>query len=59
VHGGTPVRPGEDLNLGSLAAFVADCCDVLELDGIDLVANDTDGDQLGDGAARSGCAASR
>jgi pimeloyl-ACP methyl ester carboxylesterase len=42
-HGGTPVRPDQDLSLGGLADFVAATCDAMELDAVDLVANDTGG----------------
>jgi pimeloyl-ACP methyl ester carboxylesterase len=43
LHGQTPMRPGQDVSLPGLAQFVADCCDALDLDTVDLVANDTGG----------------
>jgi pimeloyl-ACP methyl ester carboxylesterase len=43
LHGQTPAAAGRDLSLPGLARFVADCCDALQLDDIDLVANDTGG----------------
>ncbi len=43
LHGQTPAAPGRDLSLPGLAHFVADCCDALHLDDVDLVANDTGG----------------
>jgi pimeloyl-ACP methyl ester carboxylesterase len=43
LHGHTPARPDQDFSLPGLARFVAGCCDALELDDIDLVANDTGG----------------
>ena len=43
LHGRTPAAPDQDFSLGGLATFVSDFCDALDLDGIDLVANDTGG----------------
>jgi pimeloyl-ACP methyl ester carboxylesterase len=43
LHGRTPAAADQDFSLPGLARFVADCCDALELTGIDLVANDTGG----------------
>jgi pimeloyl-ACP methyl ester carboxylesterase len=43
LHGRTPAADGQDFSLPGLARFVADCCDALDLSGIDLVANDTGG----------------
>jgi pimeloyl-ACP methyl ester carboxylesterase len=43
LHGQTPMRSGQDVSLPALARFVADCCDALDLDTIDLVGNDTGG----------------
>ena len=43
LHGYTPAAASQDFSLPGLARFVADCCDALELTGIDLVANDTGG----------------
>ncbi len=43
LHGQTPAGAHQDLSLPGLARFVADCCDALHLDDIDLVANDTGG----------------
>ncbi len=43
LHGRTPAVAGQDFSLGVLASFIADFCDALDLDGIDLVANDTGG----------------
>jgi pimeloyl-ACP methyl ester carboxylesterase len=43
LHGQTPAAAGQDFSLPGLARFLADCCDALELTGIDLVANDTGG----------------
>lgn len=42
-HGRTPATDDQDLSLPALADFVAGCCDALDLDGFDLVANDTGG----------------
>jgi pimeloyl-ACP methyl ester carboxylesterase len=41
LHGRTPATVGQDFSLPALARFVAECCDALGLDGVDLVANDT------------------
>jgi pimeloyl-ACP methyl ester carboxylesterase len=41
LHGRTPATAGQDFSLPALARFVAECCDALGLDGVDLVANDT------------------
>ena len=43
LHGQTPAAADQDLSLPGLARFVADCCDALQLNDIDLVANDTGG----------------
>jgi pimeloyl-ACP methyl ester carboxylesterase len=43
LHGRTPAAADQDFSLPGLARFVADCCDALELAGIDMVANDTGG----------------
>ena len=43
LHGHTPAAGGQDFSLPGLARFVADCCDALDLTGLDLVANDTGG----------------
>ena len=43
LHGRSPVTPGQDLSVAGLASVVEDFCDVLGLDRIDLVANDTGG----------------
>ena len=37
------MTPGQDLSVAGLASVLADFCDALGLDGIDLVANDTGG----------------
>jgi pimeloyl-ACP methyl ester carboxylesterase len=41
LHGQTPAAAGQDFSLPGLARFLADFCDGLQLDDIDLVANDT------------------
>jgi pimeloyl-ACP methyl ester carboxylesterase len=43
LHGGTPVRSGQDLSLTGLAKVVEDFCAAVDLTGVDLVANDTGG----------------
>jgi pimeloyl-ACP methyl ester carboxylesterase len=43
LHGHTPAAPDQDFSLPGLARFVEDCCDALDLTGVDLVANDTGG----------------
>ena len=43
LHGQTPAAAGQDFSLPGLARFLADFCDGLQLDDIDLVANDTGG----------------
>lgn len=43
LHGRTPAVPKQDFSLTALARFVADFCEALELDRIDVVANDTGG----------------
>ena len=43
LHGHTPVAPGQEFSLAAFATFVADVCDALGLDDVDLVANDTGG----------------
>lgn len=43
LHGHTPAAPDQDFTLPGLARFVEDCCDALDLTGVDLVANDTGG----------------
>jgi pimeloyl-ACP methyl ester carboxylesterase len=42
-HGHTPAAPDQDLTLAGLADAVEAFCDALDLDAIDLVANDTGG----------------
>ncbi|MEU4524425.1 alpha/beta hydrolase [Amycolatopsis sp. NPDC024027] len=42
-HGASPVTPGQDLSLNGLARLLEDFCESLELDAVDLVANDTGG----------------
>ncbi|MCR6482157.1 alpha/beta fold hydrolase [Amycolatopsis sp. OK19-0408] len=42
-HGASPVTPEQDLSLNGLARLLEDFCDSLELDEVDLVANDTGG----------------
>jgi pimeloyl-ACP methyl ester carboxylesterase len=43
LHGQTPAAADQDFSLPGLARFLADCCDALELNDVDLVANDTGG----------------
>jgi pimeloyl-ACP methyl ester carboxylesterase len=43
LHGRSPAAPDQDFSLGGLARVVGDFCDALELDQVDLVANDTGG----------------
>jgi pimeloyl-ACP methyl ester carboxylesterase len=43
LHGQTPAAAGQDFSLPGLARFLADFCDGLQLNDIDLVANDTGG----------------
>jgi pimeloyl-ACP methyl ester carboxylesterase len=43
LHGHTPAAAGQDFSLQGLTRFIADFCDKLELNSIDLVANDTGG----------------
>lgn len=43
LHGQTPGRPGQDLSLTGLAKVVEDFCAALDLNDVDLVANDTGG----------------
>ena len=43
LHGQTPAAAGQDFSLPGMARFLADFCDGLELNDIDLVANDTGG----------------
>jgi pimeloyl-ACP methyl ester carboxylesterase len=43
LHGGSPARAGADLSIGAFADVVADFCDALGLDAVDLVAHDTGG----------------
>src|SRR5262249_56702669 len=43
LHGQTPAAAGQDFSLPGFARFLADFCDGLQLDDIDLVANDTGG----------------
>jgi pimeloyl-ACP methyl ester carboxylesterase len=43
LHGQSPVTAEQDLSLAALAEGLDDFCDVLELTGVDLVANDTGG----------------
>lgn len=42
-HGASPVTPEQDLSLNGLARLLEDCCAELELDEVDLVANNTGG----------------
>jgi pimeloyl-ACP methyl ester carboxylesterase len=42
-HGCSPVTPEQDLSLGGLARLIEDFCRALEIDELDLVANDTGG----------------
>ena len=43
LHGQTPAAAGQDFSLPGLARFLGDFCDALQLNDIDLVANDTGG----------------
>ncbi|WP_073261780.1 alpha/beta fold hydrolase [Cryptosporangium aurantiacum] len=43
LHGRTPAEPNQDFTLPAMAGFVADCCDAIGADRVDLVANDTGG----------------
>jgi len=43
LHGQTPAAAGQDFSLPGFARFLADFCDGLQLNDIDLVANDTGG----------------
>jgi pimeloyl-ACP methyl ester carboxylesterase len=43
LHGQTPAATGQDFSLPGLARFLADFCDELQLNDVDLVANDTGG----------------
>lgn len=43
LHGRTPAAVDQDFTLGGLARVIADFCDALQLDQVDLVANDTAG----------------
>src|SRR2546421_6344484 len=43
VHGATAVGPDADVSLDGLATVLEDLCDALDLERIDLVANDTGG----------------
>lgn len=43
AHGLTPPNPEQDLSLGGQASILESLCDALDLDEIDLVANDTGG----------------
>ena len=43
LHGKSPVAPEQDLSIAALATVLEDFCDALELERIDLVANDTGG----------------
>src|SRR5262249_21845428 len=43
LHGHTPAASDQDFTLPGLARLVADCCDALELNDFDMVANDTGG----------------
>ena len=42
-HGQTPVTAEQDVSIAALAQLIADFCDALGLDRVDLVANDTGG----------------
>src|SRR5438270_4656663 len=42
-HGASPVTPEQDLSLNGLARLLGDFCAALDLDELDLVANDTGG----------------
>ena len=43
LHGRTPAAVDQDFTLGGLARVIADFCDALQLNQVDLVANDTAG----------------
>ncbi|SFQ37224.1 Pimeloyl-ACP methyl ester carboxylesterase [Amycolatopsis arida] len=43
LHGRSPAADDQDLSLGGLATAIADFCAALDLDQVDLVANDTGG----------------
>jgi pimeloyl-ACP methyl ester carboxylesterase len=43
LHGQTPAAPDQDFSLPGFARFLAEFCEVLPLNDIDLVANDTGG----------------
>ena len=43
LHGRTPAAVDQDFTLGGLARVIADFCDALQLNQVDLVANDTGG----------------
>ena len=43
LHGRTPGAPDQEYTLTGMAEFLADFCDALELNEIDLVGNDTGG----------------
>jgi pimeloyl-ACP methyl ester carboxylesterase len=43
AHGQSPVTAEQDVSIAALARLIADFCDVLGLDRVDLVANDTGG----------------
>jgi pimeloyl-ACP methyl ester carboxylesterase len=43
LYGRTPAAGGQDFSLPGFARFLADFCDALQLNDIDLVANDTGG----------------
>lgn len=43
LHGRSPARPDQRMTIGALADIIAEACDRLELDHIDLVAHDTGG----------------
>ncbi len=43
LHGHTPAAPGQDLSMPALVEVIEAFCDVLALESIDVVANDTGG----------------
>ncbi|WP_150256178.1 alpha/beta fold hydrolase [Nocardiopsis deserti] len=43
LHGQSPVVPGQELTLRSLAVVLEDFCAAMELDAVDMVSNDTGG----------------
>lgn len=43
AHGSSPARADQEMTIGALAGVLAEFCDALHLDSLDLVANDTGG----------------